>query len=188
MEFSKKFLEEVVESIQAISLTEIEKTVEVLEQCRRIGRLFIIGSGGCAGHASHACADFRKLCNIEAYSFDNLPELTARVNDEGWENVMVSWLKASNFGISDCLFVISVGGGTNTVSANITNAIAYVNKINGSILGIVGSNGGATRTNAHVSILIETNDFVTPITEGLQSVVLHLLVTHPTLNKNKTIW
>ena len=188
--FSDNFLEKVIESITKINILNIEKIVDILFDIRKYnGRLFIIGSGGGAGHASHAVCDFRKLCNIESYApYDNVSEITARANDEGFDTTIIEWLRVSNFNQKDCLFVLSVGGGTDIVSQNIVKALYFAQSMDAKIIGIVGRDGGITRNVADACVLIETKEFVTPITEGIQSVILHLLCSHPQLQINKTKW
>jgi D-sedoheptulose 7-phosphate isomerase len=188
MKFSQTFLQSVIGSILNLDCADIEKTVDILFEVRKHGRLFIIGSGGGAGHASHAVCDFRKLCNFEAYTFENVSEITARVNDEGWDTSYLEWLKASKFNQKDCLMVISVGGGAEGVSQNIVKALYYAQSSEAKIVGIVGRNGGITKTIADACILIDTKIHVTPIVEGIQSIILHLIVTHPLLKQNPTKW
>ena len=193
MKFSKLFLEKCKNIIDNIDTEEIEKSVELLYNLReRKGRLFVIGSGGGAGHASHATNDFRKICGIEAYApYDNISELTARINDEGWNTTIVNWLKVSNFNYNDAIFVFSVGGGNNEffVSMNIVNAIKYSKEIGAKITGIVGRDGGITKELGNSIVLIpEDSEYVTPLTEGFQSIVWHLMVSHPKLKKNYTKW
>jgi D-sedoheptulose 7-phosphate isomerase len=188
MSFSKEFLDKVIDSIRFIDLSELEKMVDILVEARNTGRLFIIGSGGGAGHASHAVCDFRKLCNFDALTLENIPELTARTNDEGWATTTVNWMKGSNFSKNDCLFVISVGGGVSGVSENLLNAVWYASFINAKIVGIVGRDGGITKQKADACILIQAKDYVTPITESVQAIIWHLLVSHEKLQINKTKW
>ena len=188
--FSCEFLDKVGESIARNSCEDIEELIDVLFNVRSHGgRLFIIGSGGGAGHASHAVCDFRKICNFEAYApYDNISELTARINDEGFGTSILNWLKVSSFKEKDCIFVFSVGGGTEGVSENITKALHYAKGMGAKIVGIVGRDGGVTKQLADACVLIETEELVTPITEGLQSVIWHLIVSHPKLQINKTKW
>ena len=204
MEFSKKFLEECESIIRLFDVNEIEKIVDILVETRNNkGRLFIIGSGGGAGHASHAVCDFRKLCNIEAYApYDNISELTARTNDEGWDTTILNWLKVSNLRRNDCIFVISVGGGNDekNISMNIVKALQYTNEISTTnlatalskpkVVGIVGRDGGYTKKIGDAVVVIPTinEDHVTPLTEGFQSIIWHLLVSHPKLQINSTKW
>jgi D-sedoheptulose 7-phosphate isomerase len=189
--FNQKFLKSVIDSIKLIDPSEIERMVDVLVNTRELGRLFIIGSGGGAGHASHAVCDFRKLCGIEAYApYDNISELTARSNDEGYATSIEEWLKVSKLCSNDCLMVLSVGGGTVDVSRNISRALIYAKNIKSSIIGIVGDNGGITHELSQACIRIHTEHKfnMTPITEGLQAVIWHLLVSHPKLQIHKTKW
>ncbi|MDP1623937.1 MAG: SIS domain-containing protein [Bacteroidales bacterium] len=194
MTFSKLFLKECIEVIDGLDDAIIEQMAETLADTRkRNGRLFLIGSGGGAGHASHAVCDFRKLCNIEAYApYDNVSELTARVNDEGWEVTIINWLKVSRFRSDDCVFVFSVGGGNHekNISMNIVKVIEYANEIGAKIVGVVGKDGGYTKKlgDAVALIPIINPDHITPLTEGFQAVIWHLLVSHPKLQVNPTKW
>jgi len=192
--FSESFLKDCNNIINLINSKDIEKVVDILYDVRnKNGRLFIIGSGGGAGHASHAVCDFRKLCNIESYApYDNISELTARVNDEGWNTTISNWLKVSKLNDNDCIFVFSVGGGNleKNISMNIVNAILYSKSINCKIVGIIGKDGGYTKIIGDSIILIPivNIDHITPLTEGFQSIIWHLLVSHPKLQINKTVW
>ena len=194
MNFSEQFLNDSKNIINSIDVNEIEKMVDILVETRsNKGRLFIVGSGGSAGNASHAVCDFRKLCNIEAYApYDNISELTARINDESWETSLVNWLKVSNLRADDCVFVLSVGGGDEIkkVSMNIVYALRYASKIGSNIVGIIGKNGGFTKNLGDSIIIIPTvnNSYITPQTEGFQAIIWHLLVSHPKLKINNTIW
>ncbi len=194
MSFSSEFLNECAAAIKQIDANDIEKMVSVLSKVRaNKGRIFFVGSGGGAGHASHAVCDFRKLCNIECYApYDNISELTARVNDEGWDVSLINWLKVSNLNSKDCLFVFSVGGGNyeKNISNNLVQAIKYTKEVGGSVVGIVGKDGGYTKQagDATVVIPIVNSTHITPVTEGFQAVVWHLLVSHPNLQKNPTKW
>lgn len=156
------------------------------------GRLFIIGVGGSAANASHAVNDFRKLCGIEAYSFDNLAELTARTNDEGWETVFEKWLMGNNLTGSDMVMVFSVGGGNEEkkVSVNIVNGLKYAQFMGATITGIVGRDGGYTKKVADVCVVIPTvNEYlITPFVESFQTIIWHMLVFHPSLNINAGKW
>src|SRR3990172_12836602 len=140
MNFAEQFLKESTDTINKMDYNEIEKIAEVLNVIRENGgRLFIVGSGGGAGHASHAVCDFRKLCNIESYTpYDNVSELTARANDEGFDTTIIEWLRVSKFNQKDCLFVLSVGGGTDIVSQNIVKALYFAQSMDAKIIGIVG--------------------------------------------------
>lgn len=188
MSFSKEFLDKVIDSIRFIDLSELEKMVDILVEVRKTGRLFIIGSGGGAGHASHAVCDFRKLCGIDAFTLDNISEITARTNDEGWATSTVNWLKISNISDKDCLMVFSVGGGTANVSVNISNAVSHAKIVHAKIIGIVGRDGGITKQLADATILIQAKEYTTPIVEGLQAVLWHCIITNPKLQINKTKW
>lgn len=159
----------------------------------RRGRLFFLGVGGGGANCSHAVNDFRKLAGIEAYApTDNVSELTARVNDDGWENCFADWLKTSRLGKRDALFILSVGGGSleKNISPNLVKAIDYAKSVGAAVLGIVGRDGGYTAANADACVVIPTvnPESVTPHTEAFQSVILHLLVSHPTLQKSSAKW
>lgn len=192
MNFSKEFLSQCNITINLIDTEEIEKIVDILLETKiNKGRLFIIGSGGGAGNASHAVCDFRKICNIETYTpYDNVSELTARVNDEGWDSTIISWLMISNLKQNDCIFVLSVGGGNQekNISTNIIKALEFAYIIGSKIIGIVGKDGGFTKKIGNAVLLIPTNEYITPITEGFQSLIHHLIVSHPKLKINKTVW
>ena len=157
------------------------------------GRLFILGVGGGAGHASHAVNDFRKICGIEAYApTDNVSELTARINDDGWDTAYLNWLKGSNLVNEDVILVFSVGGGSleKEISVNIVNSLQYAKELGAKICGVVGRNGGYTSKVADACVLIPivNNDTITPHTEGFQAIVWHLLVSHPKLQKYEMKW
>ena len=192
--FSEVFLEDTTKVLTQIDVHDIERMVKILEIIRaRGGRLFLAGSGGGAGHASHAACDFRKLCNIESYCVtDNVSELTARTNDEGWDTSYSNWLQASRIDSDDCLFVFSVGGGSvePPVSVNLVNAIRAAKSVGASVVGIVGRDGGALREMADASVLIPTvsSAFITPQAEGLQALVWHLIVSHPILAASTAKW
>jgi D-sedoheptulose 7-phosphate isomerase len=192
--FSSMFLDECKSALEQINANDIEDMAEILAKTRNNnGRLFILGSGGGAGHASHAVCDFRKLCNFEAYSpYDNISELTARVNDEGWQNTIINWLKGSKLSKKDALLVFSVGGGNSekNISMNIVSAIEYAKEIGAKVVGIVGKDGGTTKAIGDAVTVIPTINasHITPITEGFQAVVWHLLVSHPKLQQNPTKW
>lgn len=197
MNFSQEFLKECNTTLELLAKDEnenIEKIVDILVELRNNkGRLFIIGSGGGAGHASHATCDFRKLCNIEAYApYDNISELTARINDDGWNSSIVNWLKVSNFNEKDGIFVISVGGGNDNyfISMNLVNTIQYAKELKSKVVGIVGRDGGYTKKLGDAVVVIPNinNEHVTPLTEGFQSVLWHLIVSHPKLQINNTKW
>lgn len=194
MKFSRNYIQESIEILKALDLAQIEKlVVELSELKNRKGRLFILGVGGSAGHATHAVNDFRKICEIEAYApTDNVAELTARINDEGWETVFINWLKISRIDADDAVFVFSVGGGNRqeNISVNLIHAINYAKDVGARVLGIVGRDGGYTASEGDTVLVIPPLVFerVTPHTEGLCAVVWHLLVSHPILNIQKTKW
>lgn len=188
---NKEFLDAVIDSIRFIDLSELDKMIDILVRVKECnGRLFIIGSGGGAGHASHAAADFRKICEIEAYApYDNVSELTARTNDEGYETTIVEYLRISKIKTDDCVLILSVGGGTNEVSKNISNVFNHIPVLT-DVIAITGPNGGLTSEYADACVKIQAKnpEFVTPVTEGMQAVIWHLLVTNPKLKINKTKW
>jgi D-sedoheptulose 7-phosphate isomerase len=192
--FSASFLAEIQEIARQLDAAAIEKMVGLLTQVRqRSGRLFVLGVGGSAANASHAVNDFRKLAGIETYApTDNVSELTARVNDEGWPTVFVAWLRVSHLQARDAVLVFSVGGGSveRNVSPNIVAALDYAKSVGASILGIVGRDGGYTARVADVCVLIPTvhPDRITPHAEAFQAVVWHLLVSHPQLQQGATKW
>jgi D-sedoheptulose 7-phosphate isomerase len=194
MSFTEQFLTESVAIIKALDPDSIERLAEGIAAVReREGRLFILGVGGSAGHASHAVNDFRKICGIEAYTpTDNVSELTARTNDEGWDTTFVEWLRGSRLNQRDALLVFSVGGGNaeKNVSINIVTALQFGRERGASIYGIVGRDGGTTAQLADACVIIAPlfPDHITPHTEGLCAVVWHLLVTHPVLAKTATRW
>lgn len=194
MSFSEQFLNESKEVINRIDASQIEQIAEILTEVRsNDGRVFFIGSGGGAGHASHAVCDFRKLCNIEAYApYDNVSELTARVNDEGWDVTIINWLKVSRFNKKDCVFIFSVGGGSEekNISMNLVNVVRYAKEINAKVVGIAGKDGGYTKKIGDAVVVIPTisNERITPHTEGFQAVIWHLLVSHPKLQMNPAKW
>jgi len=192
--FTQKYLDEAEKIILQINVGEIEKTVRLLVELRgRGGRLFFLGVGGGAANCAHAVNDFRKIAGIEAYApTDNVSELTARTNDEGWASVFVEWLKTSRLSANDMVFVFSVGGGNleKNVSPNIVAALQFAKKIGAKVAGIVGRDGGYTAAVADACVIIPTvnAENVTPHTEAFQAVVWHLLVSHPALKKAKTKW
>ena len=192
--FSATFLAETVEILRLLDVREIEKMASSLHAVRAAGgRLFILGVGGSAGHAGHAVNDFRKLCGFESYApTDNVSELTARVNDEGWESTFSEWLVGSHLSPSDGVLVFSVGGGNREkrISLNIVQAVETASRIGAHVLGVVGRDGGTTRKLAEACVVIPTvsPERVTPHTEGLCAVVWHLLVSHPLLQSRSTRW
>ena len=194
MSFSQKYLSECIEICNKINPDKIEEMASLIHSVRENnGRIFFLGVGGGAGHASHAVNDFRKICNIECYSpTDNVSELTARVNDDGWDSSYVNWLKGSHLSKEDLIFVFSVGGGSieKNISVNILNSLKLAKKIGSKICGVVGRDGGFTKEVANCCIVIPTvNDAnITPHTEAFQAVIWHLLVAHPLLLTNEMKW
>jgi len=194
MAFSRTFFDETVEILGAIDTGTVEACASGLAAVReRGGRLFILGVGGSAGHASHAVNDFRKLCNLEAYApTDNVSELTARTNDEGWDTTFVEWLRCSRVGERDGVLVFSVGGGNREkkVSVNLVRALELAAERGATIFGVVGRDGGYTAKVAQACVVIPPlhAERVTPHTEGLCAVMWHLLVSHPALAVNATKW
>jgi|TARA_Y100001949_G_scaffold22127_1_gene15713 D-sedoheptulose 7-phosphate isomerase len=194
MNFSKKYLKECIQICSAINPDEIERMADLINSVRSTnGRIFFLGVGGGAGHASHAVNDFRKICNIESYApTDNVSELTARVNDDGWDTCYVNWLKGSNLSEKDLLFVFSVGGGNleKNISVNILKSLELAQKIGSKICGVVGRDGGYTKKVANACIVVPTvnEENITPHTEAFQAVIWHLLVAHPLLLANEMKW
>jgi D-sedoheptulose 7-phosphate isomerase len=194
MTFTEQFLAEAVETIRQIDAAAVERMAALLAACReRGGRLFILGVGGSAANASHAVNDFRKICGFEAYApTDNVSELTARTNDEGWAGVFESWLRTSRLRPEDVLLIFSVGGGNveKQVSTNLVGAIQYAKLVGATVTGIVGRDGGFTAQSADACVIVPTvnAEHVTPHAEAFQAVIWHLLVTHPLLKVNATKW
>ena len=192
--FADDFLAETTEIVAALDRDDIEAVAGGLAAVRDGGgRLFILGVGGSAGHASHAVNDFRKLCAFEAYApTDNVSELTARVNDEGWDTTFAEWLRGSRLGASDGLLVFSVGGGDRErgISANLVAALELAAESGAKVFGVVGRDGGYTAEAADACVVIPplAPDRITPHTEGLCAVVWHLLVSHPDLARASTKW
>jgi D-sedoheptulose 7-phosphate isomerase len=192
--FSDVFLGEAAAILAAVDRDDVERVALGLAQVRDGGgRLFILGVGGSAGSASHAVNDFRKLCGFEAYApTDNASELTARINDEGWDTAFSEWLRGSRLGDRDALLVLSVGGGDleRQVSVNIVNAIELARAVDAHIYGIVGRDGGATKRAAEAVVVIPPlfAERVTPHTEAICAVIWHLLVSHPALQRASTKW
>lgn len=194
MHFIEKYLEEVQEIAKLISAEKIDQILqELINLKNRNGRIFILGIGGSAGNASHAVNDFRKLTSIEAYApTDNISELTARANDEGWDTIFAEYLKISKLNPKDCILVLSVGGGDieRNVSANICKAIDFAKTKSAKILAIVGREAGYAASNSDVCLVVPSvnPNHVTPHSEAMQTVIWHLLVTHPKLKSNSTKW
>lgn len=194
MSFTKQYLEETAEIVRRLDPTAIDQMVAILAGTRaQQGRLFILGVGGSAANASHAVNDFRKITGIEAYApTDNVSELTARTNDEGWSSVFDSWLKVSHLRPTDTVLVLSVGGGDleRQVSPNLVAALRYAKSIGSKVLGLVGRDGGFTATVADACVVVPTVNpiHVTPHSEAFQAVIWHLLVSHPDLKQVETKW
>jgi D-sedoheptulose 7-phosphate isomerase len=192
--YASRHLEEAAAILSQIDAGTIERTVELLAAVReRGGRLFFIGVGGSAGNCSHAVNDLRKLAGFEAYApTDNVSELTARTNDEGWDTVFVAWLKGSRLRAEDAVFVLSVGGGSleKNISPNLVRALEHAKAIGATIVGVVGRDGGYTARVADACVIIPTvnPETVTPHAEAFQAVVWHLLVSHPALKTMATKW
>jgi len=194
MSYTTDYLAEASQILDKLDVAAIDRMVNLLVALReRGGRLFFLGAGGGAGHASHAVNDFRKIAGFEAYTpTDNVSELTARVNDDGWETVFVNWLKGSRLNSADMLFVFSVGGGDleRNISPNLVLALQYAKQIGASVVGVVGRDGGYTAQVADACLIIPTINpqTVTPHTESFQALVWHLLVSHPRLQAAAMKW
>jgi D-sedoheptulose 7-phosphate isomerase len=194
MSFAKDFLDEVQQVAAKLDPAAIEKCVDELAAVRsRGGRLFILGVGGSAANASHAVNDFRKICGFEAYApTDNVSELTARTNDEGWSTIFVEWLKGSRLNAKDGVLIFSVGGGNleKNVSPNLVTAIQFAKKTGATVIGIVGRDGGYTAKEATACVMIPTvnPNHVTPHAEAFQAVLWHLFASHPKLKTSQTKW
>ena len=194
MTYTEKHLNEARQIIESIDAEAIEDMVKFLAQVRADGgRLFFLGVGGSAGNCSHAVNDFRKIAGFESYApTDNVSELTARTNDEGWDTVFVEWLKTSRLSERDAVFVFSVGGGDleKNVSPNLVRALQYAKAVGAGITGVVGRDGGFTATVADVCVIVPTvnPETITPHAEAFQAVVWHLLVSHPGLKASETKW
>ena len=194
MSFVEQYIGESIEILRKLDTDAIERMVRILADTRAGGgRLFLLGVGGSAANASHAVNDFRKIVGIEAYApTDNVSELTARTNDEGWEGVFAGWLQVSKLRAGDCVFVLSVGGGNleKNVSPNLVRAVAYAKEVGARVIGIVGRDGGYTATAADACVIVPTVNatHTTPHAEAFQAVVWHLLVSHPSLKAAETKW
>ena len=192
--FTKAFLEESIKICERINYDHIENIANIISKIKKNkGRIFFLGVGGSAGNASHAVNDFRKLANIECYTpTDNASELTARINDEGWDSCFSNWLKVSNISSNDCLFFFSVGGGNvkKKISVNLIQAAKLAKKKNCKIVSIVGRNDGYLANNSDQSLIIPmiNKDNITPQSEAFQAVIWHLLVSHPKIKENNTKW
>jgi D-sedoheptulose 7-phosphate isomerase len=194
MNYVAQYIREATDILNLIDQSAIERTADLLLELReRCGRLFLLGVGGGAGHASHAVCDFRKIAQIEAYApSDNASELTARVNDEGWDTCYANWLRGSRLNESDMVFVFSVGGGDvrKNISANLVQALEYAQEVGATICGIVGRDGGYTAqvADAYVLIPVVNSSAITPHTESFQAMIWHLLVSHPKLQVSEMKW
>jgi len=194
MSYAQQHLKEAAEIIQKMDLQAIERVADLLAGIKREGgRLFFLGVGGSAGNCSHAVNDFRKIVGIESYApTDNVSELTARTNDEGWATVFVEWLKVSRLSAKDAVFVFSVGGGNleKNISPNLVVALQYAKAVGAKVAGIVGRDGGYTAKVADACVIVPTvnPETVTPHSEAFQAIVWHLLVSHPKLKANQTKW
>lgn len=194
LNFSEKFFKNIEITSECLDINTIESMVDQINDIReKKGRIFFIGVGGSAANCSHAVNDFRKLCNIECYApTDNVSELTARINDDGWNESISSWLEVSNLSADDALMIFSVGGGSieKNVSMNLIQAIKFAKNKKSKVFGIVGPNGGYTKEKGDCVIVIpiQDNNLITPVTESFQAIVWHCLVSHPKLQLNSTKW
>ena len=194
MSYSKQHLQEASQIISQIDTDAVEKIATLLAKVRdQQGRVFFLGVGGSAGNCSHAVNDFRKIVGIESYApTDNVSELTARTNDEGWDTVFVEWLRTSRLADKDVVFVFSVGGGNleKNVSPNLVRALEFAREVGAGITGVVGRAGGFTATVADVCVIVPTvnPETITPHSEAFQAVIWHLLVSHPALKAHDTKW
>jgi D-sedoheptulose 7-phosphate isomerase len=194
MSYAQKHLEEAVEIIRKMDIAAIEKMADLLAVVKQDGgRIFFLGVGGSAGNCSHAVNDFRKIVGIESYApTDNVSELTARTNDEGWASVFIEWLKVSKLSSKDAVFIFSVGGGNleKNISPNLVTALQYAKSVGAKITGVVGRDGGYTALVADACVIVPTvnSETITPHSEAFQAVIWHLLVSHPKLKANQTKW
>ena len=194
MSYAAQHLKEASEIIEKLDIESIEKVADLLAKVKRDqGRIFFLGVGGSAGNCSHAVNDFRKIVEIESYApTDNVSELTARTNDDGWPTIFVPWLKLSKLNSKDAVFIFSVGGGNleKNISPNLVNALKFAKTVGAKITGVVGRDGGYTAQVADACVIIPTvnTETITPHSEAFQAVVWHLLVSHPKLKENQTKW
>jgi D-sedoheptulose 7-phosphate isomerase len=194
MTYVAQYFQQASEILKQLDQSAVERTADLLLELReRLGRLFLLGVGGGAGHASHAVCDFRKIAQIEAYApSDNVSELTARVNDEGWDSCYANWLRGSRLNEADMVFVFSVGGGDakKNISTNLVRALEYAREVRATICGVVGRDGGYTAQVANACVLIPVVDpsTITPHTESFQAMIWHLLVSHPKLRVAEMKW
>ncbi len=194
MSYAQQHLNEAKEIINHINIDAIEKVADLLSTVKKDqGRIFFLGVGGSAGNCSHAVNDFRKIVEIESYApTDNVSELTARTNDEGWATIFEPWLKLSKLNPKDAVFIFSVGGGNleKNISPNLVNALKYAKQVGAKITGVVGRDGGYTAQVADACVIVPTvnPENITPHSEAFQAVIWHLLVSHPKLKENQTKW
>jgi len=194
MIFAQRYLQEAVQIIDRLDTAAIEAAARLLAQIKADGgRLFFLGVGGSAANCSHAVNDFRKIAGLECYApTDNVAELTARTNDEGWESVFAEWLKVSRLSVRDALFIMSVGGGNveRNISPNLVCAIQLAKKVGAKVIGVVGRDGGFTARAADACVMVPTvnEETITPHSEAFQALIWHLLVSHPLLKENQTKW
>ncbi len=194
MSYTQQHLREASEILDRLDVEAIERVAVLLAQTKRDGgRLFFLGVGGSAGNCSHAVNDFRKIAGIESYApTDNVSELTARANDEGWASIFVEWLRVSRLQARDCIFIFSVGGGNleKNISPNLVEALKYAKSVGALVTGVVGRDGGYTAKVADACVIIPTvnPETITPHSEAFQAVIWHLLVSHPALKANQTKW
>ena len=192
MSYTQQYLAAAAQVIEQLDRNAIEAIVQlVVATRRRGGRLFILGVGGSAGNASHAVNDFRKIAGIESYApTDNVSELTARINDEGWDTTFAKWLESSRLSEKDLILILSVGGGNRPLntSVNLVVALEYAKEVGAKICGIVGRDGGFTAQVADACAIVPTVDLVTPLTESFQAVIWHLIVSHPEVQVERTRW
>jgi len=194
MSYAQQHLDEAREIIDQINIEAIEKVADLLATVKKDqGRIFFLGVGGSAGNCSHAVNDFRKIVEIESYApTDNVSELTARTNDEGWATIFEPWLKLSKLNPKDAVFIFSVGGGNleKNISPNLVNALKYAKQVGAKITGVVGRDGGYTAQVADACVIVPTvnPENITPHSEAFQAVIWHLLVSHPKLKENQTKW
>jgi D-sedoheptulose 7-phosphate isomerase len=194
MNYTQQHINEAIDILKKIDVSAIEKMADLLAGVKRDGgRIFFLGVGGSAGNCSHAVNDFRKIVGIESYApTDNVSELTARTNDEGWASVFIEWLKTSRLRKEDCVFIFSVGGGNleKNISPNLVEALKFAKSVGAKVAGVVGRDGGYTAqvADACVIVPIVNPETITPHSEAFQAVVWHLLVSHPKLKANQTKW
>lgn len=194
MSYARQHLEEAAEIIRKMDVAAIEKMADLLAGVKQAGgRIFFLGVGGSAGNCSHAVNDFRKIVGIESYApTDNVSELTARTNDEGWATIFIEWLKISRLSSKDAVFIFSVGGGNleKNISPNLVTALQHAKSVGAKITGVVGRDGGYTAKVADACVIVPTvnAETITPHSEAFQAVVWHLLVSHPKLKANQTKW